>query len=221
MPYKTLVNNDLVLQKAGSRCKVLHTDKGQVFVTGPVEAEELAEWTLDEGLRAFRPPKQQKEALITITKMKHGQIFVARHEDTVVGYVTFHAPEEFERWGQSSLDCIVELGAIEISPPWRQHGIGKALLDVAFADGAFDEYIVLATEYYWHWDLNNTGLSVWKYRDFMTRLMGRVGMEPMGTDDPEITSHPANMLMVRIGPKVSREDIIEFENLRYKRKRML
>ncbi len=221
MPHKSVTQSDWLHEETGLRCKSLHTDKGQVFITGPVELEELAEWKMADGLRGFRPPERQKEALMTITRIKHGQVFTARHDNTIVGYVTFHAPEAFERWGQSSLECIVELGAIEISPEWRQYGIGKALMDVAFAGGAFDEYIVIATEYYWHWDLKNNGLSVWKYRDLMTGLMGRAGLTPMGTDDPEITSHPANMLMVRIGPKVPGKDVRIFENLRYKRKQML
>ena len=221
MTQRTIMAEDLDTGKLETRLVARQTDRGQIFVTGPVSEEELTTWRMEDGLRSFRPPEQQKEALITITGMKHGQVFVARYEDTIIGYVTFHAPEEFERWSESSLNNIVELGAIEICPAWRNYGLGKSLLKVAFAEEVFEEYIVLATEYYWHWDLKGTDLNEWKYRDLMSRLMGTVDMIPMGTDDPEITSHPANMLMVKIGSKVTEDDIFEFNNLRYKYKRML
>ncbi|PNB76434.1 N-acetyltransferase, partial [Pseudomonas sp. FW305-BF6] len=35
------------------------------------------------------------------------------------------------------------------------------------------------------------------------------------TDDPEICSHPANCLMVRIGKRVTTEDIQAFDALRF------
>lgn len=221
MPQKSICESRWLHRQSALRSKALHTDKGQIFVSGPAEIEELTEWQMDEGLRSFRPPNRQKEALITITGMKYGQVYTARQDNKIIGYVTFHAPEDFERWGQSEQECIVELGAIEISAEWRQYGVGKALMDVAFAHGIFDDFIVIATEYYWHWDLKRSGLSVWKYRDLMTKLMGRGGLVPMGTDDAEICSHPANMLMVRIGPNVSQNDIIDFDALRFKRKKML
>ncbi len=27
-----------------------------------------------------------------------------------------------------------------------------------------EDYIIITTEYYWHWDLKGTGLKVWEYR---------------------------------------------------------
>lgn len=102
--------------ESGLRCRALHTESGQLFITGPVEAEELAQWQLDEGLRSFRPPVRQKEALITITGMKHGQVFVARFDETIVGYVTFHVPEDFERWGQSSLNALSNWELLRLAP---------------------------------------------------------------------------------------------------------
>ena len=60
-----------------------------------------------------------------------------------------------------------------------------------------EDYIIISTEYYWHWDLKGTGLDVWQYRKIMEKMMAAGGLEPAATDDPEICSHPANCLMVR------------------------
>ncbi len=89
------------------------------------------------------------------------------------------------------------------------------MLKTAFADPAMENYIVISTEYYWHWDLKGTGLSVWEYRKVMEKVMGSAGLEWFATDDPEITSHPANCLMARIGKNVPLESIEKFDRLRF------
>ena len=34
-----------------------------------------------------------------------------------------------------------------------------------------EDYIIITTEYYWHWDLKGTGLNVWEYRKIMEKMM--------------------------------------------------
>lgn len=201
--------------------KEIATPKGLVIVRGPIPPEELAGLTMNEGLKAFRPPARQHQALIEIASMEKGQIFAAIHEREIVGYVTFHPPDKYERWGQVDIPELIELGGIEVSPEWRGFKLAQAILKVAFARGRFSRNIVIATEYCWHWDLKGTGLSVYKYRQMMEKLLGTVGLFPLGTDDPEICSHPANMLAVRVGSKVPSEAFIAFEALRYQSKTML
>ncbi|GAW91219.1 GNAT family N-acetyltransferase [Calderihabitans maritimus] len=196
-----------VINKVGRKAVV-------VTYTGP---EEIMKYEMEADLNNFRPAERQKEALVEIAGLEKGRVVIARRGNKIIGYVTFHPPEQFERWGQGNLDCILELGAIEVSPRWRNQGISKGLLEVAFANPELEDYIVIATEYYWHWDLRGSGLSVWQYRDLLQKLFGRVGMKPEGTDDPEIISHPANMLMVRVGSRVRREDLMEFTLLRYRK----
>ena len=69
-------------------------------------------------------------------------------------------------------------------------------------DDAMEDYIILTTEYYWHWDLKGTKLNVWEYRKIMEKMMNAGGLEYYATDDPEISSHPANCLMARIGKEL-------------------
>lgn len=186
-----------------------------LLVEGPVEPEQLAALRFDEGLKAFRPPDQQQIALVGIAGLPEGRIIIVRDEDLVLGYVTFLHPDPLERWSQAKMDDLLELGAIEVSAKVRAGGVAKKLLHVAFLDDAMEDYIVITTEYYWHWDLKGTGLDVWEYRKVMEKVMGSAGLVWMATDDPEICSHPANCLMARIGSRVRPESIAAFDAIRF------
>jgi acetoin utilization protein AcuA len=187
----------------------------KLIIEGPISAEQLATMRFDEGLKAFRIPEQQHQALVEIAALPEGRIIVAREDDLVLGYVTFLYPDPLERWSQAKLPDLLELGAIEVSHVVRAGGVGKALLQVSFSDDAMEDYIVITTEYYWHWDLKGTGLDVWEYRRVMEKVMGSVGMIWMATDDPEICSHPANCLMARIGNRVPPESVVAFDAMRF------
>jgi acetoin utilization protein AcuA len=45
--------------------------------------------------------------------------------------------------------------------------------------------------------------------------MNAGGLEYYATDDPEISSHPANCLMARIGTRVDPDSIQRFDQLRF------
>lgn len=196
------------------------TKHGTVFVEGPVSSTQLASYTLHEDLKAFRPAPQQHIALIDIAKLEEGRIIVIRQETTVVGYVTYLYPDPLERWAEDRIPNMIELGAIEVIPAFRGTGAGKALLAVTFMDDDMEDYLVITTEYYWHWDLKGTGLTVWDYRKMMERMMSSSGFEYYATDDPEITSHPANCLMARQGKRVGPETMERFDRLRFKNRFM-
>jgi acetoin utilization protein AcuA len=184
-------------------------------IEGPIPGSQLAAYRFDEGLKAFRIPEEQHKALIEIADLPEGRIIVAREDDLVLGYVTFLYPDPLERWSEAKLPDLLELGAIEISQPIRGAGVAKKLLEVSFLDDAMEDYIIITTEYYWHWDLKGTGLDVWQYRKVMEKVMGSVGMVWMATDDPEICSHPANCLMARIGKRVPAESVVAFDSMRF------
>ncbi|MGC4376071.1 GNAT family N-acetyltransferase [Fictibacillus sp. Mic-4] len=201
-------------------CLALNTVKGKVIIEGPISPETLACYDFDIGLEAFRPPAFQKKALIEIAGLDEGRIIVARNKDTIIGYVTFVYPDPMERWSEGKLENLLELGAIEVISNYRNCSIGKNLLKVAMMDDAMEDYIIITTEYYWHWDLKGTGLSVWDYRKMMEKMMNAGGLQYMATDDPEISSHPANCLMVRIGSRVDNDSIQQFDRLRFQNRLM-
>ncbi|HVJ50385.1 MAG TPA: GNAT family N-acetyltransferase [Desulfitobacterium sp.] len=195
---------------------VIPTSEGPILVEGPVGTELMASLEFDPGLRAFRPPKRQKEALLGIIQLEEGRVIIARLGQRLLGYVTFHRPDSFERWSKGP-EQLIELGAIEVSPEFRRFGIARKMLEVSFGDSSMEDYLVVATEYYWHWDLESTGLHVWEYREMMRQLMSPVGMVIKDTDEEEIASHPANMLMVRYGSNLKLETILAFERILFER----
>lgn len=196
------------------------TRHGTVLVEGPITSEQLALYTLHEHLTAFRPPKQQHKALVNIAKLDEGRIIIVRSGEMVLGYVTYLYPDPLERWSEDRIDNMIELGAIEVIPDYRGTGVGKKLLEVSFMDDAMEDYLVITTEYYWHWDLKGTGLNVWDYRKMMEKMMSVVNFEYYSTDDPEITSHPANCLMARVGKRVGVDTMERFDRLRFRNRFM-
>lgn len=198
----------------------METRHGLVQIEGPVPPEQLEKYTFHEDLVSFRPSKQQQKALVEIAKLKEGRIIIIRNGGIVVGYVTYLYPDPLERWSEDQIENMIELGAIEVIPSYRACGAGKKLLQVSFLDDAMEDYLVITTEYYWHWDLKGTGLNVWDYRKMMERLMKNVDFEYYATDDPEITSHPANCLMARVGKRVNNDTMDRFDQLRFKNRFM-
>lgn len=200
--------------------KELSTPLGNLIIEGPVTPEVLKTLSLHKDLTAFRPAKKQHEALIEISQLPEGRIIIARQNDEIIGYATYLYPDPLERWSEGNIENLIELGAIEVIPPFRGTGVGKNLLLVSMMDDAMEDYIIITTEYYWHWDLKGTGLNVWEYRKVMEKMMNAGGLQWYATDDPEICSHPANCLMVRIGSRVDAESIEKFDGLRFKNRFM-
>ena len=46
--------------------------------------------------------------------------------------------------------------------------------------------------------------------------MQRAGFEVFQTNDPEITGHPANTLMARIGKNITDKEMQQFDEIRFK-----
>ena len=191
------------------------TAHGIVVIEGPIPSEEIASLQFHEDLVAFRTPNQQHQAIIEIAKLPEGRIIIVRDQETIVGYSTYLYPDPLERWSKGNMENLIELGAIEVIPKYRGTGVGKTLLRVSMMDDAMEDYITITTEYYWHWDLKGTGLNVWEYRKVMEKMMQAGGLEYFATDDPEISSHPANCLMAKIGSRVDTESIQQFDHLRF------
>ncbi|WP_433939113.1 GNAT family N-acetyltransferase [Paenibacillus lautus] len=199
---------------------VLFPEDRRLIIEGPVPPEQLSELTMHPDLKAFRRPAEQHEALVEIAGLPEGRIIITRDRDMIVGYVTFHHPDEQERWSEGNMEDLIELGAIEVAKDYRSLGLGQRMIKTAFEEGQMEHYIVFTTEYYWHWDLKGSGLNVWDYRKMMERLMKVVDMEWYATDDPEICSHPANCLMVRIGRHVPLSSQEQFDRIRFRQRFM-
>jgi len=198
----------------------LKTAQGNLVIEGPIPSKQLASLEFHQDLVAFRPPTLQHKALIEIADLPEGRIIIARDHDTIVGYVTFLHPDPLERWSEGKMNNLIELGAIEVIPKYRGASVGKNLLRVSMMDDYMENYITITTEYYWHWDLKGTGLNVWEYRKVMEKMMKAGGLEWFATDDPEICSHPANCLMVKIGKNIDQDSVQQFDRIRFKNRFM-
>jgi len=194
---------------------VQQADGEQVIIEGPLPASELKQYEFHQDSIAFRPAHKQYEALLKIADFPEGRIIIARTEDTIIGYVTYLYPDPLERWSTFNMKDLIVLGAIEVIPEFRGVGVASNLLEVSMMDSFMENYIIISTEYYWHWDLKGTNLSIWEYRKVMEKMMAAGGLTPAATDDPEIISHPANCLVVRIGKNVPEKSIKQFDELRF------
>lgn len=188
---------------------------GLLVIEGPLSSDQLRQYAFHEDLTAFRPAAKQFEAIQDIADFPEGRLIVARTDDTIIGYVTFLYADPLERWSTFNMEDLIVLGAIEVAPAYRGAKVGSGLLEVSMMDEYMENYIVISTEYYWHWDLDKTNLSVWQYRKIMEKMMSTGGLSPSPTDDPEIISHPANCLMVRIGKNVPESSVKQFDKLRF------
>ncbi|HLQ71591.1 MAG TPA: GNAT family N-acetyltransferase [Bacillota bacterium] len=191
------------------------TKYGPIVIEGPIQSSDLEKYEFHEDLTAFRPAPRQLEALLEIADFPEGRILIARTSEMIIGYMTFVHPDPIERWSEIKMDDLIELGAVEIIPNYRGQKVASKLLKVALMDDYMENYIVFSTEFYWHWDLEGSGLNVWEYRKLMEKMMAVGGLKPQTTDDPEIISHPANSLVVRIGKNVPKESIEKFDELRF------
>ncbi|WP_379133396.1 GNAT family N-acetyltransferase [Paenibacillus sp. sgz500958] len=205
--------------------KVIHSHSlshagKSLTVQGPLAATFLENLVMHPDLDAFRRPKEQLEALVDIASLPEGRVIAAIEGNTIVGYVTFHYPDEMELWSQGNMEDLIELGAVEVADKYRGAGLGRLMIKTAFEGEQLENYIVFTTEYYWHWDLKGSGLDVWAYRQMMEKLMKTVDMVWYATDDPEICSHPANCLMVRIGSKVPLSSKEMFDRVRFRQRFM-
>lgn len=185
-----------------------------VHVTARAAPAHLAALTPHPGLDRFRPPARQLAALVDIAADPRGRVVAAETNGTLVGYVAFHPPTEVESWGADATGQLVELGAVEVAPGFRGQNIANRLLAASFADGGYDDAVVFATLYSWHYDLQRAGMSDLAYRRMLERLYRGAGLEVFPTTDEEVRSSAANALMARIGPRAPAAVVAEFHRLR-------
>jgi acetoin utilization protein AcuA len=182
----------------------MQTPLGRLRVLGPVDPAELNEHRLADGLSCFRQSCRQHAALVDLAGQPDGLVFTASLAGTVVSYVSFQKPD-YPWWESRCLPELLELGSIETDLSWRKMGITRILLESIFKNPDFvyfESYIVMAAHFVHSWDLKNTNMPPWNYREFMLKLFGSYGFTTWETVDPEIREHPCNILLARVGSKI-------------------
>jgi acetoin utilization protein AcuA len=136
------------------------------------------------------------------------QLSLAVMDESIIGYAVILPPEETERWDQ--LPFVVMLGALEVAPAYRKNGVAKEILRCLFSTSRLKNKILMSLEYYWHWDLKNSRLDVYKYKRMLKHLLTSVGMEEYYTDEPDIRAHPANFMMGYVGREITLAELEQF-----------
>lgn len=86
----------------------IKTATGSLLIEGPVSPEDLAGYEFHKDLTAFRPPREQHEALVDIAGLPEGRIIIARDGRTIIGYVTYLYPDPLERWSEGNMEDLIE-----------------------------------------------------------------------------------------------------------------
>jgi acetoin utilization protein AcuA len=77
------------------------------------------------------------------------------------------------------------------------------LLQFALEPDYFEDVILFALGFAWHWDLEGLGMSSMTYAQMIRRLFEQVGFEKMAANEPNLRLDPANIFLARIGGNVS------------------
>lgn len=188
------------------------TPLGRLDIRGPLDSDTLQNYRLADGLNCFRASCRQHQSLVLLAGQPDGLVFTASLANTVISYVSFQKPD-YPWWLDRCTPEIIELGGLETDLSWRKMGLTNILLDRIFKNPEFtyfESYIVIAVQFIQSWDLRNTGLASWDYREFMLKLFSKYGFVTWETVDPEIREHPCNVLLARAGANIDNKCITQF-----------
>jgi hypothetical protein len=100
--------------------------------------------------------------------------------------------------------------AVEVSAGWRRMGIAQQLLSLALSNESVEESLIIAIGLSWHWDVTGLGISCFHYRELIARLFAAHGFSEYLTSEQNIRMDPANILLARLGSRLSEESINRF-----------
>lgn len=187
--------------------EAFETDAGTLTIQNFCSSALVERLRADSGLRAFAHlPEREYELLLTLSKKPQCVLTLAyTATGEIVGQVTL-VPADGQWQGMSQ---VYEVG-LEVSSRWRNMGIARKLLEVAFDVPFLEESIIVAMGLAWHWDTEGTGLHVYRYRAMLERQLTRYAFKEYLTYDPNIIEEPGNFFMARIGQHVDGERINQF-----------
>ncbi len=197
---------------AEPRLRSLETARGPILLRDWCPPSQVERLHPDEGLHAFARRADREQALLKrIASGPECELVVAHTpEGLLIGQVSICAADD---WWEGIPD-LYEV-AIEVSANWRKLGLSKALLQFALEPDYFDEVILYALGFAWHWDLEGVGIGSMSYAQMIRRLFERVGFEKMAATEPNLQLDPANLFLARIGRNVSPAKAAQFrERLR-------
>ncbi|MDY6908191.1 MAG: GNAT family N-acetyltransferase [Chloroflexota bacterium] len=199
------------------RTAALSTERGTIRLKTHCPPQLIEGMELDAGIGVFphyRSIVWDRERLARIAALEGANVVLAyTDEGKIVGYIAFSYPGPNERWHRDGAGTIYELGSIEVSRDWRRMGIATRMVELAMADDSLEDRIVLLTGYSWHWDLQMAGLKKPGYRTMLMNLFRPYGFRQYYTTEANINLDPYNVLLARIGSRVSEDERERFLDL--------
>jgi hypothetical protein len=210
----TLSEFDLFRKSNGSPLRRgFETAAGSLILQSVCSPALVASLKAERGLHAFaHSPEREHHLLLEIAEHSHRALTLAYTPGgEIVGQVTL-APAD--PWWQGVANTY-EL-AMEVSVHWRRLGMARHLLSLALAFDAVEEMILVALGLSWHWDLEGSGLSPFRYRSLLAHILEPYHFFECLTDEPNVGMDPANILLVRIGKDVEPEVMDQlFQRMRF------
>ena len=206
-------NPDLI-----GRCETFESAYGAITMCGLCHPGFFENMILEDGLGRFSHYSsiiQKLESFETFLEQKDGRVTVAiADSNLVIGYCVGSYPAHDDRWAALG-DLMYELAAIEVSRNFRGLKLGERLLGMTMDDDFFEDKISYMCGYSWHWDLEGKELNAAQYRSMMKKLYSRFGFREVYTNEPNITLRAENIMMIRVGSRVTAEDQLKFRHLRF------
>ncbi len=190
-----------------TREQIVESPRGPLRIIRTCPSQLLPSLQLDDGIGRFARYRSIISSLNTLQKvaaLPDANVTVALSPaQRIVGYIECSYPDAIEGWRDNADDLCYELGAIEVSRNWRRVGIARTMVTAILDDEFIETKIFFLTGYSWHWDTDQTGLSVYAYRNLLVRLFRPFGFQVYLTNNPEIRMSSANVLMARIGRHIT------------------
>ena len=64
----------------------------------------------------------------------------------------------------------------------------------------------------WHWETEELGISVYRYRELIAHIFSTQGFKEYPTTEPNVSMEPANILLTRISERVDARAASQFLN---------
>jgi acetoin utilization protein AcuA len=200
-----------------ARESVVPSPQGPVRILSTCSPTFLESLTLEEGIGRFaryRSIISGIETLATVAALPDANVTIALSPaGQIIGYIECSYPDAIEGWRDNADGLCYELGAIEVSRNWRRLGLGRAMTALILSDPFIETKIFFLTGYCWHWDLDQTRLSAYAYRNMLVRLFRPFGFRVYLTTNPEIRMSSANVLMARLGQQITTVQIERFQKM--------
>lgn len=196
----------------------LESKAGLISIRSKCHPELFQNLTMDEGLGTFSHYSSIVKKMDSFEKYASrddGRVTLAIREPNVVaGYCIGSYPEPNDRWILLG-KLMYELAALEASRNFRGLNLGQRLIGKTMDDDFFEDKITYMCGYSWHWDLEGKNMTAGQYRNMMKNLYGKFGFREVYTNEPNIALRPENIMMIRIGSRVSADDHLKFRHLRF------